>query len=307
MPRVSLAKVRIHPPDLPIVAEPNDWSSVSGVLSRISTALILVVALAFAGCSAYGPPRPGEKVYRDVVFAAPQGHRLHVDLYVPKTSRPAPVVLWIFGGSWKKGYKGYHVNLRDLPQAGIALAAIQYRLSGEATYPAQLEDCEAAVTWLRAHGAKYGLDPNKIGVSGESAGGHLAALLGTVEGAPRVRAVCALYPPTDLVAIGREYASPKRESDIERLLGGPIEQKLAAAKAGSPVDHVSASSPPFLLFHGAQDTLVPVEQSRELDRQLHAAGVESRLVLVPGKGHWFLLTKAQVAEVAQFFHRHFGE
>ena len=258
------------------------------------------------GCASYAPARPGEKNYRKVHFASPEGHRLYMDLYIPQTARPAPVVVWIFGGSWKYGSNGYHLNLRDLTASGIAVAAIQYRLSGAAKYPAQLEDCRTAVQWLRANGARYGIDPHRIGVSGESAGGHLAALLGTVDGAPSIRAVCALYPPTDLVALGRMYESPNKPSDIDKLLGGPLEQKLALAEAASPVDHVTSSSAPFLIFHGADDTLVPLAQSQELQRRLIRAGVESRLVVVPGKGHWFLLNRSQIAEAARFFQRHFA-
>jgi acetyl esterase/lipase len=232
-----------------------------------------------------------------------------MDLYVPKAAdpaHPAPVVIWIFGGSWKYGSKGYHVNVRDLPDSGIAVAAIQYRMSSTAKYPAQLEDCEAAVNWLRAHGTAYGIDPQRVGVSGESAGGHLAALLGTVEGKSSIRAVLALYPPTDLVQLGRMYAVPGKLGDIEKLLGGPIEQKLPLARDASPVNHVTASSPPFLIIHGANDTLVPVAQSEKLQRALRQAGVQSQLIIVPDKGHWFLLDKSQKAEVAAFFKKQFS-
>jgi len=268
--------------------------------------LVIFGALATVGCASYAPARPWERNRRKLQFAAPQGHKLYMDLYVPRTARPAPVVVWIFGGSWKYGSNGYHLNLRDLTASGMAIASIQYRLSGTAKYPAQLEDCRAAMQWLRANGARYGIDPQRIGVSGESAGGHLAALLGTIEGAPSIRAVCALYPPTDLVALGRRYESPVRPSDIDKLLGGPIEQRLALAREASPVNHVTSKSPPFLIFHGANDTLVPVAQSEELRRRLVRVGVQSRLVVVPGKGHWFLLDRGQIAEVARFFQRHFG-
>ena len=269
--------------------------------------LILIVSvLLVAGCAAYGPPRSGEDIYRNVLFASPQGHDLHMDLYVPQTVKPAPVVIWIFGGSWKFGSKSYHVIVRDLTRSGIAVAAIKYRMSGTAVYPAQLDDCRAAVQWLRKNGGHFGIDPQRIGASGESAGGHLAALLGTVEGASSVRAVLALYPPTDLVTLGREFANPEKPSNIEKLLGGPIEQKLALAAEASPVNNVSASSPPFLLIHGARDELVPLEQSLELQRRLARANVEARLIVVPDKGHWFRLDANQMAEVARFFRRHFS-
>lgn len=267
---------------------------------------ILVGTLFMVSCAAYAPPHQGEKIYRDVVFASPQGRALHMDLYVPQTGKPAPVVLWIFGGSWKFGSKGFHVNVRDLTQSGIAVASIQYRLSGTAPYPAQLEDCRAAVQWLRTNGPRFGLDPQRIGASGESAGGHLAALLGTVEGAPRIRAVCALYPPTDLVTLGRKYASPDKLSSIDKLLGGPIEEKLAVARDASPINHVSAASPPFLMIHGARDKLVPLEQSQKLQRKLAQAHVKARLIVVPDKGHWFALDEKQVAVVASFFQSHFS-
>ena len=258
------------------------------------------------GCAPYGWPRSGEKIIRNVVFSQPNNHPLRMDLYVPKTATPAPVVVWIFGGSWKFGSKAYHVNLRDLTRSGIAVAAIEYRLSGTAIYPAQLQDCEAAVEWLRAHGAEVGIDPKRIGVSGESSGGHLAALLGTVEGKAKIRAVCALYPPTDLITLGAKYENPKQLSNIDRLLGGRVSRKISLAKEASPLEHVSNDSPPFLLIHGANDTLVPLDQSQQFDEKLKRVGVESRLSVVPEKGHWFLLNPAQLSEVAQFFCRHFG-
>ncbi len=264
----------------------------------------------FASCAAYGPPRvTGEQIHRGIVFASPGGHDLKLDLYVPPKSanagRPAPVVMWIFGGSWRFGTRGYHVNIRDLTRAGIAVASIDYRYSSEAIFPAQLDDCRAALRWLETHGAAYGLDPGRIGVAGESAGGHLAALLGVIEGRPRIRAVVALYPPTDLVAIGRQYADAN-PSDIERLLGGSIEDRLALARAASPVFHVKADSPPFLLIHGSLDDLVTPWHSEEIDRRLRAAGVESRVILVPDQAHWFDLTALQLDVVAKYFRRHFN-
>ncbi|MES2568479.1 MAG: alpha/beta hydrolase [Verrucomicrobiota bacterium] len=266
----------------------------------------MIPVLLFAGCAGYGPPHANEKILRNVLFASPRGHALHMDLYVPKTVSPAPVVIWIFGGSWKFGSKGYHVNVRDLSRYGIAVAAIQYRLSATAPYPAQLEDCQAALRWLRTHGRSVGIDPRRIGVSGESAGGHLAALLGTIEKTPRIRAVCSLYAPTDLVSLGRQYADPERPSDIERLLGGPIEKKLKLAALASPVSHAGPSAPPFLLIHGEQDRLVPLEQSLELQSRLLRSGIKARLIVVPGKKHWFLLDERQLADVACFFEEQFA-
>jgi len=228
-----------------------------------------------------------------------------MDLYVPQTGRPAPVVLWIFGGGWRIGSKGYHVNVRDLTRSGIAVAAIQYRMSSKAVYPAQLDDCRAALRWLRVNGSRHGLDPRRIGASGESSGGHLAALLGMLEGKASIRAVCAIYPPTDLITMGSMHGKPRQKSSVEKLLGGPIEQKLALAAEASPINHISASSPPFLIIHGAHDGIVPLEQSQALLQEFEKASVEARLIVAPGKRHWFRLDKHQSAEVARFFQTHF--
>jgi acetyl esterase/lipase len=269
--------------------------------------LSFVVVLFSAGCATRPAFLGGEKVFSNVLFASPQGQQLRMDLYVPRTEKPAPVVIWIFGGSWKFGSKSFHVNVRDLTRHGIAVASIEYRLSGKAKHPAQLDDCRSALHWLRENGGRFGIDPHRIGVSGESAGGHLAALLGNLEGAPRIRAVFAMYPPTDLVILGRKYANPYGPTNIDLLLGGPLEEKLAMAAKASPVNQVRRSSPPFLLIHGARDELVPIEQSEMLKRKLENAGVPVRLIVVPNKEHWFFLNKEQVSEVAEFFLAHFND
>jgi acetyl esterase/lipase len=210
-------------------------------------------------------------------------------------------VLWIFGGGWMFGSKGYHVNVRDLTSVGIAVASIQYRLSGTAVYPAQLEDCRAAVQWLRTHGARYGIDAKRMGASGESAGGQLAALLGAVEGKSRIRGVCALYPATDLIDLGRLYAKPGKRSLIEKFLGGPIEENLDLAADASPIDHISPSLPPFLIIHGVHDRVIPLQQSERLFLALSDARVPAQFIVVTDKGHWFRLDNEQFAEVSRFF------
>jgi acetyl esterase/lipase len=264
----------------------------------------LLFALVLSGCAASGPPRRGETIHRNVVFAQRGGRDLRLDLYVPATPRPAPVIVWYHGGSWKYGSKAFHLHLRDLTRAGFAIAAPDYRFLQQARWPAQLDDARDAVRWLRANGARYGIDPQRMGLSGESAGGQLAALVGTMECQPRIKAVCALYPPTDLVALGRRYARFKRASVLTQMFDLEIEDCLDVARNASPLTHVCAQSPPFLLWHGKMDFLVPPEQSVALDHALRAAGVESRLNLLPRKTHAFSLTRLQRDEAAAFFHRH---
>ena len=141
---------------------------------RILKLTLLFAALAaFSGCAAYGPTRQGEAVHRDVIYAEREGRSLHLDLYLPpRSTKPAPVVVWFHGGSWKYGDKGFSLQVRDLTRQGFAVASVQYRLIRQDRWPAQIEDATAAVDWLRANAGRYGLDGKRIGLSGESAGGQ---------------------------------------------------------------------------------------------------------------------------------------
>ena len=264
----------------------------------------VVTVLVLGGCAQFTPPPKGETIRRDLVYASPQGRALHLDLYRPESKSPLPLVLWIHGGGWEYGDKGFELFLRHLTSRGFAVASVQYRLSGSARYPAQIEDCRAAFNWLGENAGRYQLDPRHIFVAGASAGGHLAALLGLEEGRPKVKAVFVMYPATDLTA----FPNPDhRRGLIPLLLGGSVTEKHALALDASPVNHVRANSPPFLILHGDSDRLVPIEQSKELDRRLRAAGVESKLVVKAGAGHGFGLTEGQLDQVATFFRAHFQD
>jgi acetyl esterase/lipase len=266
-------------------------------------ALFLALSL-LPGCAAYGPARHGEKIHRNVVYAVRDGKKLHLDLYVPAKPRPAPVIVWMHGGGWKYGFKGYNLLIRDLTRDGFAIASVEYSLlRGGRPCPAD-EDCRDAAEWLRARGSSYGIDGRRMGFAGESAGGHLASLVGTREGRNRVKAVCALYPPTDLVAMGERYSRYKRLSIFSQMFGGDIKDRRKVAWEASPVAHVSRSSPPFLLYHGDRDWLVPLDQSKKLDAALRRAGVACELNVVPGKGHAFHLDDSQLSDVAAFFRSH---
>lgn len=273
-------------------------------MSAVRWFIAAVSILALSGCASIERSVVGETVHRNLTFAVPDGRALKLDLYVPRSAQPAPLVLWIHGGSWKYGGKRLSQKLRALPQAGLAVASIEYRKSGVATYPAQLEDCQAAVRWLRANAARYGVDARRLGLAGVSSGGHLAALLGAVEERPRVSAVCVLCPVTDLVALGRQHSSPLRWNAVEQLLGGRIEQRLALAAAASPIQRVGPGVPPFLIYHGQDDGLVPAQQSVELGRRVRAAGADAEVILLPKTGHLFSLNEAQLAHVVRFFHDH---
>jgi acetyl esterase/lipase len=264
-----------------------------------------VSLLALSGCAAYGPTRQGEKIYRGVEYSRPRGIPLHLDLYVPESPKPCPVVVWYHGGSWKYGHPGFHLLVRNLTRYRIAIASVEYRLlSRRNRWPEQFEDSLAAVDWLKANGAIYGLDPRRVGVSGESAGGHLAALVAVTRNTPSVVAACVLYAPTDLVELGHRYQRFGRLSVISQMFRGNIDDRLDLAHAASPASLVTRNAPPFLIYHGDRDWLVPPAQGFKLHAALCANHVPSNFVLVKNKGHAFTLNEKQVFEVAAFFHQH---
>jgi acetyl esterase/lipase len=248
--------------------------------------------------------RPGVAIHRDLVYDAVDGTVLHLDLYLPDT-RPAPVCLWLHGGGWARGSRTVRAEERLVPVArtGVAVAAVQYRLSGEAAFPAPLDDARSAVRWLRREGTRLGLATDRIGVWGGSAGGHLAALLALCPdgrdrdlGDSSVQAAVCWFPITDLTLRDTDVPEgppppfltgpPPSPSNEARLLGvGSVREATEAARAASPVTHVHPGAPPFLFVHGDRDGLVPAAHSRTLHRLLRAQRVETSLLLVADANH----------------------
>jgi len=257
------------------------------------------------------------EVLRDREYARIGATSLRLDLYLPprEAGTRLPLVLWIHGGGWSGGDRT-QTRAPEVLGKEYAVASISYRLSHEAVFPAQIHDVKAAVRWLRAHADMYGLDPERIGAWGSSAGGHLAALLGTsgdvteLEGtvgehldqSSRVQAVSNFFGPADLLAILEPGAWAPRPS-VEALLGGSVAKRVALARLASPVTHIGADDPPFLIVHGDRDLVVPLDQSQRLHRALNTAGVESTLHVVKEGGHGFLDPVVD-ALVRKFFDRH---
>ena len=256
--------------------------------------------------TAQKPSPDGTKVERDIVYAQIGDRKLLLDLYVPgKGKAPMPVVVWIHGGGWRNGSKGSGGPARPLVERGYAVVDVDYRLSGEAIFPAQIQDCKAAVRWVRANAAKYGLDPDRIGAWGSSAGGHLVALLGTAGDArefdteanrdysSRVQAVCDWFGPTDLLQMdahaieGSKLIHDAPNSPESLLVGGPIQQEPYRTLAGkvNPITYVTKDDPAFLIMHGDKDMLVSPHQSELLYDALKKAGVDATLQVVKGAGH----------------------
>src|SRR5437867_1497125 len=291
---------------------------VVGLMRRRHAWLAVAIAAAVLGAQIAQPVmarrRPTEvanaAIQRDLVYKRINGAVLTLDLYCPeKVSGPLPVIVWIHSGGWSRGRKE-RCPAVTLVQDGYAVASIDYRLSSTAPFPAQIEDCKAAVRWLRANAAKYNLDADRIGAWGYSAGGHLAALLGTSGGVPelegsgdnmqyssQVQAVCDVAGPADLLAMTN--LGPRRISAIEGLLGGPLEKDKAKAIVASPIHYISKNDPPFLIVHGEGDRVVPVEQSQRLYEELRKAGVNATLKILP-VGHQAILMDA-VKEAEAFF------
>jgi acetyl esterase/lipase len=246
---------------------------------------------------------PGTKVDRDVVYETIGERALPLDLYRPRASEPLPLVLWIHGGGWKSGSKSGAGPALSLLSRGYAVATVEYRLSGEALFPAAIEDCKAAVSFLRQHAKEYQLDPERFGVWGSSAGGHLAALLGTTndvtdfdthpitQKAPStVQAVCNWFGPTDFLRMDDfpgKIHHDGADSPESRFIGGPIQDRAKQVQKANPITYVTPADPPFLILHGEDDQLVPFNQSQLLQEALKKAGIQSTLYRVEKGDHGF--------------------
>ncbi|QKW18095.1 alpha/beta hydrolase [Kitasatospora sp. NA04385] len=235
------------------------------------------------------PAAHGGLVRHGVSYALHTGFRpLLLDLHVPAGPGPFPVVVWLHGGAFRAGDRRYLPDtlrpdsvFEALVAAGVAVATVDYRLSGEAVFPAQLDDVTAALRYLRAYAGELGLDADRLGVWGESAGATLGALAALTTDA--VSAAVCWYPPTDLAALG--HGGP--DSPIHQLLGGAPAELPGPAALASPVRQVTPAAPPFLLVHGVQDEQVPFAQSEALHERLLAAGARSVLRPVEGARHCF--------------------
>jgi acetyl esterase/lipase len=299
---------------------------------RISAAPGLFLAALIANPSVAQEPKAGRpklpegvKAERDLAYGSHK-ERNTLDLLLPADQNDrVPLVIWVHGGAWRGGSKDSGpAPAVQLLRRGYAVASINYRLSQHAPFPAQINDCKAAVRFLRANASKYGLDPGRFGVWGGSAGGHLVALLGTsgdvndLEGdgansgvSSRVQAVCDFFGPADLLTMAEqsgadstiEHDAPNSPESL--LLGGPILDRKDAARRASPVSYITKDDPPFLIVHGDKDNTVPVGQSKELHAALQKAGVDSTLMIIPGAGHGpGVATAETLRAVVAFFDKH---
>jgi acetyl esterase/lipase len=262
---------------------------------------------------------------RDVEYGKAGDRSLKLDIIRPRnpSEKPLPVIVFIHGGGWRGGNKsaGLWLVLPFVARGDYFGVSVGYRLSAEAIWPAQIHDCKAAIRWLKANAKKHNIDPDKIGVWGSSAGGHLVSLLGTsgdvkeLEGdcgspgqSSRVACVIDFCGPSDFLAAAKfqrkGLPSPGLANSPESLLlGGPIEEKKDLARQASPVTYASADDPPFLIVHGTEDPIVPLNQAELLQAALKKAGASATFLKVHGAGHG--LGGPEVSKrVRAFFDKH---
>ena len=289
---------------------------------RCATLAVLALATVSVATSAQPTQRPAlpQPTVRDIVYATTDsasraGHLL--DLYIPTASTgPTPVVIFSSGSAWmaNNGRQGGPALAAELNKAGYAVAGVAIRSSGQTTFPGQLYDIKAAIRWLRANAGKYNLDPGRIGISGESSGGWLAAMaavtgdvpelegnLGTTGVSSAVQAAIAYYPPTDFLQMdawalkrcdpsvgmnpSRAFCHDGPESPESRLIGCAIQSCAEKTQRANPIRYISSADAPIMIIHGGTDPLVPHAQGELLYQALNKACRDAVFISLPVAGH----------------------
>lgn len=280
---------------------------------RIAAAFILQVWLLYGQQAV----PDGTKTTRDIAYVQNGHERQKLDLYLPAQGSKWPLVVMVHGGAWRAGSKELE-PAGAFVKAGFAVAAINYRLSQHAIWPAQIEDCKAAVRWLRAHAAEYGYDASRIGALGSSAGGHLVAMLGAtgnvkefekglnLNQSSKVQAVVDFFGPTDFLQMDAHrlpqatLVHNAADSPESRLVGALIQENAAKVQKANPITYVTKDAPPFLIIHGDADLSVPHHQSELLEAALKKAGVPVTFVTIPGGAHGAGTFRPGLAKAIEF-------
>jgi len=294
----------------------------------IRKACMLSLALLLASVSPAQQQNPpflqpdNVEIQRDLVYSSVGSGELHLDLFLPKEGAgPFPAVVYIHGGGWTGGNKSaFQRQAAYMATKGYVGACMEYRLSGEARYPAAVHDSKAAVRWLRANAARYRIDAKRMGAAGGSAGGHLVAFLGTTgekkefEGqggnagvSTRVRAVAAFNPVLDMTMVRMRDPAASASGALEKFLGASYAERPDLYAEASPTTHVSRDSAAFLFLHGTADTTVPYQQSVEMMKKLKEAGVYADLFSAEDARHGFFNSppwyEPTLKKMEEFFNR----
>ncbi len=264
----------------------------------LSLGLVAAIALPAFFLVRAQEAKPEARVERDLVYGKGGDTDLKLDLAMPKTGDgPFPVVVCIHGGGWTHGDRA---DLRNTIEAlackGYVAVSVDYRLAPKDRFPAAVEDCKAAVRWLRANAATYKINSERIGVVGFSSGGYLACMLGVTrkadgfegsggnpEQSSAVQAVVSFFGPTDLTQDG--FGKDVAKENLVPFLGGTLTENKDLYQKASPVTYAGKHAPPFLFFHGGNDHIVPLKQSELLADKLKEAGASVELVALEKEGH----------------------
>jgi len=290
-------------------------------MNRILWSWTVVSLLWAAGGSA--AESNGVQVLRDIEYARAGELALKLDLHLPRGKARAPLLVWVHGGAWRSGSKS-NMPLAKLVEDGYAVASVDYRLSTQAKFPAQIHDLKAAVRFLRGHGLEWKLPVKKILMAGDSAGGHLAALVGVSNGhaelegevgrdraqSSDVQGIISFYGGANLTTILQQstpHGLSVRVPALELLLGGQPDEAPVLARLASPVFHVDKNDPPLLLLHGDQDPQMPVNQALELLGAYQKVKAQVQWEVVHGAAHGgaVFYDDERIAVVKKFLRRHF--
>ena len=276
-------------------------------LTRPLVLLCLALLAPFARAQTTATAPDGVAVKRGIVYSKAGKRDLHILLArpdpLPKTD--LPVVVYLHGGAWRQGS---HENLASgawlLAQSGFAVASVEFRGSDDAIYPAPIDDCRAAIGFLKRSAKSYSLDADKIGVYGVSTGGHLAALLALTSST--VKAAAIESAPSDLATLneGARLDWNAASSPLGRLLGGAVARKVELARRASPLFYADEFAPPLLILHGDADEFVPISQSEKLYQKLKAAGADVEYRVFAGQAHGLKDQRAEADKIVlKFFQR----
>jgi acetyl esterase/lipase len=290
-------------------------------MNRTSSSCIAVLLLCVLGVRAAESNR--RQVIRDIRYAQVGDLALNLDLHLPREKARSPLIVWVHGGAWRSGSKN-DMPLPKLVEEGYAVSSVDYRLSTQAKFPAQIHDLKAAIRFLRGHGSEWRLPTKKILIAGDSAGGHLAALVGVSNGHNKlegdvghdraqssdVQGIISFYGGANLTTILKQstpHGLSVRVPALDLLLGGQPDDVPALARLASPVFHVDRRDPPLLLLHGDQDPQMPVNQALELSGAYQKVKAPVELEILHGAVHGgaIFYDAARLAVVRKFVGRHF--
>jgi len=278
----------------------------TAAMAALATALLLVTAARL-------PAQDEVVVENNIEYSNPDNQHLQLNMARPGAGEgPFPAVVFIHGGGFRAGSRqGYDAQIKRMAQQGYVAVTVSYRLAPKYPFPAAVHDVKAAVRWLRANAAKYRIDPDRIGATGGSAGGHLAQFLGVTADIPefegpggnsgvssRVQAVVNYYGPSDFT---QSYGKSVDAAEVLPLfLGGNLEQQRKRHLQASPLYWVTPRATPTLYIHGTKDNYVAHEQAVWFVDRMKAAGAEAELLTLEGAGHGFSGEQARQAEEAMF-------